>query len=507
MDKLLKRFESKLDLQLVHNEIQKNLKTFLQDSSFLFDETGNCFNLTIYERNDIEILLQDGNVASDTVLAPIHPPILTTYIYLVYRDTDDEKYLTIISMLLKLLENLQNVFCEREIQAIRNSMPLINKFSQNYIDSLKDFALIWRDHFLEENIPLLESFETAGIQPQWIFTVCKGDQTIKRERIAAHFSDAGYHVDTFDNLFTNTDIERLEIERMTQRLLEFIRVARTQNKKILLIDDGALLVQCLRNVQHLIDCLIEVTIVGIKRINQLDVISIPIYDLARSQLKKTITYPEIAESCVTRIRQLVPSEKFRGRAVLIIGYGTSGVHVANMFRSMGCSVTIVDNNIIRLIEASECGFRTFKNVLDAIEKTHPLLVVGCSGEISLQIKDFNALPNDCYVTAIATKDLSALRQKDLEYKIEPIPPIGKRYVKSNGDIFIQIGDGRSVNLYRSEAIPNKANDVFKTGILVAAIDLCKRYQSLPGGVYLQEPDEAILQSGLLDHYYDTYLSE
>ena len=208
-----------------------------------------------------------------------------------------------------------------------------------------------------------------------------------------------------------------------------------------------------------------------------------------------------------RVREMIRSEKLRGRPVLVLGYGTSGRQVSRVLHGLGCRVSVVDTDMLSLVEAAEAGFRTYLTASEAIVKTQPFLVFGCTGEIALTVSDFDALPDGAFVTAIATKDLSELRRKDLPFRVTPLPEFGYEYQTENGKQFTQLGDGRSFNLFRSEAIPNRANDVFKAGTFVAAKALARKHKELRGGIYVTEVDEAIKQSGLLEMYYHMYLKE
>lgn len=503
-------FQSQMSLELVCDQIEQFLLEMTPPSGWDIVIQNSLFILNSGSTRMIKLYVQEGSLNSRTVLSFLCPPILSTDILLITEThPHDQEANRIIAKIEEYVTELCNVFSDREIQAILNSMPLLMEFAPNNPDpALSQFALIWRDHFLEENVALLQAFERAGIEPQWIFALSKGDRTIKWDRIGAYFRSRGYNTDIFDNaVFENEQVEKREVARMRIRLEKFIAKAHASGKRIMVIDDGAFLWKCFHDKQRIIDCALEVTVPGLKRLQELHSIDIPVYNLARTELKTIIGYPEIAESCVMRIRQLLAVEKFIGRPVIIIGYGTAGRHIARIFREMGCVVSVVDKEVIRLIEAAERGFRTFKSVSEAIHLVHPFLVVGCTGEISLTVQDFYSLPNNAYVTGIATKDLTELKKCKPEYQITSISNLGYEYKNRQGKRFIQLGNGRSINLFESEGIPNRAYDVFKTSIFLAAKDLCTRYKSLKGMIYLKEVNKAIARSGLLERYYELYLRD
>jgi adenosylhomocysteinase len=226
--------------------------------------------------------------------------------------------------------------------------------------------------------------------------------------------------------------------------------------------------------------------------------------VAQSDVKLLITYPEIAESCVRRISELLGSEKLRGRSVLLVGYGTAGRDIAHRLRDRGCIVTVVDNDVLKLILAAENGFRSFRSVHAALRATQPFLVIGCTGDIAFDEEAFDAIPDGSFITGIATRDLDRLRFD--VYDPIHLPRIGTLHRRHNRR-FTQLGDGRSVNLFESEAIPNSANDVFKTAIFLATAHLASQFSRLRPGLHLQAVNDLIQESGLLDAYYELYLRD
>lgn len=53
-------------------------------------------------------------------------------------------------------------YTDKEINAIIEAMPILKKYSEERRENLKNVAIIWRDHFLEENVGLLTSFVRMG---------------------------------------------------------------------------------------------------------------------------------------------------------------------------------------------------------------------------------------------------------------------------------------------------------------------------------------------------------
>jgi hypothetical protein len=70
-----------------------------------------------------------------------------------------------------------------------------------------------------------------------------------------------------------------------------------------------------------------------------------------------------------------------------------------------------------------------------------------------------------------------------------------------------LGDGRSLNLFEADAIPNQGYDAYRTGTLIAGGALCQMASGLAPGVHTSLVDQIVADSGLYDIYYDTYLAD
>lgn len=494
---LIKEYITYKDFIEAKGELLSFAATFDQKLYISENENEVCISnksISIY-------ITSASNQGGDVLSIPLKPYTCHKIIFLFHNQLAFDKGLIRFQSITDFLIS----FSDDEIKEINKSMPLINSIALELkTDQLTDFAIIWRDHFLEENIPLLKSFERIGVSAEWIFPIEKGDQTIKRDRIAAYFRRSGYyHVGTLQNLLTPTD-EREDIQLTLLKIDEFVALARNRGKKVMVIDDGGIIADYYCENQKKFECAIEVTVVGIRKLKKLKSIDIPIYDLGLSELKETITYPEIAESCVKRIRELIPAEKILGRRVMILGYGTAGKHIASIFRNIGANVSVVDHDILKLISAAEKGFMTYRTAISAIKDFTPFLIVCCTGEVSLKYEDYLAVSNGTYITGIATKDLEEIRNSENTFVSHYIPNTGFVHQLVPDKYFIQLGDGRSVNLYRSEAIPNRANDIFKTAILFAAKELSDSYKCLIGEIYTNRVNDFLKASSIYERYYRMY---
>ena len=387
------------------------------------------------------------------------------------------------------LIEISTAYTDNELEAIIHKMPILKEYSSKRNKDLKDVAVIWRDHFLEDNIGLLTSFMRMGVKASDILVMDKGDSTKHRKEITATFKKLGFQVELLDN---NSLEEKKILERGTEIIDKFI--TDRKDKKVLILDDGAIISKILINRKYdNVKAIVELTEMGLRRIKKLD--------------KKFITYKEISNTIFTRTIELLGDEKLAGRTLIQLGYGDLGETLAKRFRQYGVRVSIVDPDIMKLIQAAEEGFITYKTLEEAMKYEKPFIIIGASGEQSISKEVVMMLEDECYVTAGATADLSIFKEFEKEgVKYKFIPKYGTQY-EINGKKITVLGNGRSVNLFDSESIPNRAIDIFKAGTLVTANMAIQEEKILNKKLQLDIVNKWIEDSKILELYYDLYLAK
>jgi len=399
-----------------------------------------------------------------------------------------------------------------ELDAITATMPLTARYSIPD-GAFDDWALLFRDHYLEHSVGFVLAAERSGLPPEWIFTMAKGDRTRNRERIHSTFLARGHRSTVFDNAWIDTDPgatrdDAGQAELVSAQVDEFIAAARSSGRKILAIDDGGLLARGYGRpgTAHPVDAALELTVSGLKRITAAGPLGVPVWNMARSMVKTRLGYPEIADSCLRRLRALLPTVKVIGRSVLLLGFGTLGSRLAPLLRAQGCRVCIVDTDIIALITAAEAGYCAHRTAAEALLCARPFAVLGTTGEVALTRADLDQLPDGVYLAPFATRDFSVLRTPDLASLATDLPGTGRRYALPGGPAFVLLGDGRSMNLFEADSIPNQGYDAYRAGTLIAARTLCRSIGEQLPGVHTEAADAAIAAAGLYDAYFDLYLS-
>lgn len=393
-------------------------------------------------------------------------------------------------------------YSNEEINAIIRDMPVIDWYSSNHKDTLEDIAIIWRDHFLEENIGLLNGFVKMGVKSENILAIDKGDSTKHRFEITETFKKLGFNVSVLDN----TDVDNEELMKIGQDLI-FDFINKRKNLKVVVLDDGAIVTKILDKIHFdNVVGVVELTEMGLRRIRPNEnKLLYPVLNVAKTKLKRHITYTEISNTIFTRIIELLKAEKLVGRSVVVCGYGDLGEILADRLRSYGVRTSIVDVDILRLIIAAERGFNTYKTCLDAVKCEKPFMIVGASGYKSISEQVIGLLPNYGYVTAGATSDLHAFKEFEARgEKINKIDKYGTQYYVNEKYIDV-LGNGRSVNLFDSEAIPNKSNDIFKAAQLLTVYNMIN--EELENKLEVNIVDQWIEESGILEKYYELYMEK
>ncbi|WP_279616925.1 hypothetical protein [Streptomyces caeruleatus] len=440
------------------------------------------------------------------------PPAVLSQVLIAAAGPLSERADAVFARLVRAVNLRGQCYTDAEIDSIVRGMPLVDRYATDE-PAFRDWALVFRDHYVENSVGFLLGMERAGIDPKWIFALSKGDRTLHRERVHAWFLHRGYRSDVLDNSVINGSAdtaERAYALAVNEQVDQFIRQAHASGRKVLVIDDGGLLAQGYGAdgvLDEHIDGALELTVSGLKRIaGAPGELTVPVLNMARSRLKTMLGYHEIADSCVRRLRAILPGEKFLGRHVLLLGFGTLGARVAHYLRSQGVRVAVVDTDMLALITAAEHGYETYTSTAEALRAHSPFLVIGNTGELALTHEELPLLPDGVYLAGFATKDFSVLSEGFEGLSSTEIPYVGVRYTLPTGTTATLLGDGRSLNLFEYEGIANRGYDAYRAGTLIAARLLCREADRLGPGLHLEPVDQVIDEAGLFAAYYEQYLA-
>ena len=455
----------------------------------------------VLQKNNNEILIDNEAIRFEEKNIGLRsfsiPYFVKNQTIIKYKGNDNE--------LINNIKSICTAYTDEEIKAIVDGMPILKEYSEKRTENLKNIAIIWRDHFLEENVGLLTSFVRMGVKPKDILAIDKGDSTKHRDEITETFKKLGYEVDVLDNTAVANDILLEDGKKLIKQFID-----KRKDKKIVILDDGAIVSKILTLHSHdNVEAFIELTVTGLKRIKDLktEELSYPVLNIAKSKLKRFITYKEISNTIFTRTIELLGGEKLVGRTLIQLGYGDLGEILAERYRQYGVRVIVIEPDVMKCIDAAEKGFTTYRTLEEAIKYEKPFIIVGASGYNSISKEVVEQLEDGTFVTSGATADLSIFKEYEKNgCQYMQIPKYGTQY-NINGKRITVLGNGRSVNLFDSEAIPNKSNDIFKASQLVVTDKIINSNTNLGNQVELDIVDKWIDESEILELYYDLYFKK
>lgn len=475
-------------------------------------KSEDCVEL-ILVGEEVQISVLGRSVPADTRGTLALPPAGATQTELVatVNGARTARNRELLDEIVDFLKIRHCIYSHAEVDGILEAMPLLRRYA-DCDGTFGSWALVFRDHYVENSVGFLHAFEEAGMDPQWIYALAKGDRTSHRDRVHAWFLHRGYRSAVLDNSVINgtaSDEEVQYAQEVGADVNEFIRAAHRAGRRVLIIDDGGLIAQGKAGGTsdwERADAAIELTVSGLKRVSGAR-LQIPVFNMARSELKTHLSYNEIADSCLRRIRALLGGQKFLGRRIVCLGFGTLGARLARGLRSAGSRVVVVDTDALALVRAAEEGFETARSLRAALRMGTPFLVTGSTGEEAIVADDIESLPDGVHLAGLATKDFSFFSQNHGNLPSRPVGDCGTEFALPNGSRIVLLGDGRSLNLFDFEGIPNQGYDAYRAGTFILAKAICSSLWTMPPGVHVTEVDDLISSSGLYGHHYDTYIAD
>lgn len=181
-----------------------------------------------------------------------------------------------------------------------------------------------------------------------------------------------------------------------------------------------------------------------------------------------------------------------GKKVVVSGYGSSGLGIANRAKGLGANVIITEvsstlalkaimdgHSVLPMEKASPEGdiFITTAGIIDVLKKEH-----------FMRMKDGAILVNTGnYNSEISIKDL-----EELSYSKKEVRKYVKEYSLNNKKIYL-LADGIGINLVYSNGYPSEIIDLSYANQVLALINLIDNYKTLSPKVYTlpNEIDEQV----------------
>ncbi len=246
-------------------------------------------------------------------------------------------------------------------------LPLLKFVNNLYKDAdLSEYSLISCQHYLKTNQDMIFALMEKGLKSENIFMINKSYSY--NSEIHKNFLEKGifsfkyeyYSYKSFDKQFR-------------QQIKSFIKQIRTRLKKrILIIDDGGELIRQINKLKGKDIHGVEQTSSGFNKLRKVK-INFPVVNVARSKAKLEIESPFIADLAYHKILEELKKTKNTPKKVLIIGNGPIGKEMKKLFEKK-YKTSVYD------IKENE------EKIHEIIKEKEELLIIGCSGKISLPKK-------------------------------------------------------------------------------------------------------------------------
>ena len=183
---------------------------------------------------EITVAVKSADVPSGTISSPFAGRHPMTDIVIVGRSLEggaEHAY----QLAVDFLRVFSSSYSADEVRLICDGFPLLSQIAEKLDFGNDNVALIFRDHFLEDNLVFLLSCRDAGINPRWIFALSKGDRTLKRDRIASYLKSLHFNVGVFDNAVFDAKVFDENTSSIYGLLEQFVLQAKAAGKRRYLI--------------------------------------------------------------------------------------------------------------------------------------------------------------------------------------------------------------------------------------------------------------------------------
>lgn len=433
----------------------------------------------------------------------------------VKRDTDLSDLLSEIS---QFVENASLVFSDLEQKKIGEYTSVLEHLvNQAHPKSkiLRDFVIIFREHSLLSVFNIARVLKSYGLTAQDLIFYGKGDRCRNLERVEATFKKMGHKVFTLSPLESvsttgKTEDEKIlprSVVRLKKELLPIFKRAERENKRIILFDDGGLLITAIidefSNYLKLITGAIETTKGGMNAIATRSNLPLPIINLADSNIKNYMG-AVVAHSITHRLRDIIPHVRFLGETCVVAGYGVLGKPIACDMRNLGLAVHVCETDAIKILEAQSDGFPATKNIKRLFTKLHPRIVLGCTGLDALTYENLSLLPNECYVATVSSNEIKqSFPEFNKRWKLNHYDNYGRVYTSLKGKKLIILANGASLNLFNGEGAVHADYQPFLASMIVAILFLAeatRKGEKLPNGLNTELANQIEEKSKILENF-------
>lgn len=479
-------------------------------------QSGNFVLRSISNNEQVLIVFQTCPAHKDDQYFQIGIPLfkIKTSGYL----QPDTSLLELFQKINQHLKNESLVFSDLEQKKIEEYTPILEQiihraYPQNNI--LKDFIVVFREHTLLSVLNLIKILRKYGLTGNNFVFYGKGDKCRNLERIEATFKKTGYKVfalSPFESISATGKTEDEKIlpqsaQRLKEELVPIFNRAQKESKKIVLFDDGGLLITAILDTfpkyLDLITGAIESTKGGMNAIAARLNLPLPVVNLADSNIKNYMG-TVVAHSITHRLREIIPHVRFLGETCVVVGYGVLGKPIAHNMRNLGLAVHVCEIDDIKILEAQSDGFPASKDIKKMFTKLHPRIILGCTGLDALNFKNLSLLPDGCYVATVSSNEVKQCFPKfDKLWKLNHYHNYGRVYTSPKGKRLTILADGASLNLFNAEGAVHADYQPFLASIGIAILFLAKTAREgrkLPNGLNTQLANKVEEEAKILETF-------
>jgi S-adenosylhomocysteine hydrolase/HD superfamily phosphohydrolase len=328
---------------------------------------------------------------------------------------------------------------------------------------LGDLHAILILHFLTDLPPFLERLKTLGLDPNKTWLVRKPYQYKDADVVRKRLRDRGYRIEEC-TAAENPD-------EPAARVLDEVSRELGPSGRFFVIEDGGYVTPMLHEKMYanlLQKCIgvVEQTTKGLRSIEKVMPLLVPVIAVARSQLKTALEAAEVGDALAYTLEHFYRSARNTKLTlpVLVIGYGSIGASLAEGLALRGADVAIYDKDGIRRAKASTLKFPRLR-VLDNLENLQGFkLVIGTTGVTSLLIESILKLSDGALLASGSSDrlefDVAALKEHVAE-------PIDKNITLDGFVTSYRLKDGRTIGVL-CDGYP--INFVLGDGIAKSVID-------------------------------------
>lgn len=352
---------------------------------------------------------------------------------------------------------------------------IANKVIREQQDLFQDISLVLVLHILDDLIPFIDKFVQLGCTTNNIYLIAKTYDYPEKKKILTYLNKTGYN--TFQPLKPDHGSYQ---EQCTIILDKCIDKAKTENRKILIVEDGGYFAPLIHEAKYSDSAsnfigAIEQTTKGHRRDAEIKELRIPIISVANSRMKKILEGDEVAQTLqenVVKVLKEIIKKPSSETNVLVIGYGTIGNKLANYLADKKLKVSVYDSDKFRRMEASlDRNITVLENLDDLTEFD---IIIGCSGNTSLNDpKYYWNLKHNVYLISGSSErvEFSLEILEALSDKVEVQGIVTEYRLKKDKKIINLLCEGEPINFSLSGGIAKSIIDPVYAEMFLSAVYL------------------------------------